>query len=188
VKPTEKRHGSGRGNWGTADDDLEAANEPVANAEEKAVVEGGDAEEIKEEAPKPPPQPEEKTITLEEWKRQQAKKESPQFNVRKPIEPKGVGKVLASKKFDDQHEEELVIVEKRPAKKQVIALDFKSTSNESRGNYRGGRGGPRGGGDYRGGRGGRGGGAGRGRGQYTNNEGHGKHEATLNMEEFPALG
>jgi hypothetical protein len=97
--------------------------------------------------------PEEKTLTLEEWKRLQTK-DAPQFNVRKPAEPKG--KVMHTK-LDDSHadEETGVIVEKRAPKKQTIALDFKVAPSANaaaaadgggfRGGYRGGRGGGRGG-------------------------------------------
>ena len=93
-------------------------------------------------------------MTLDEWKRAQARQQDkPQFNVRKPQGPKGL-KVLPSKfdeagEHDDEHD---IIVEKRPSKKHVIALDFKSAAGSRSQGDRGGRGGRGGGGDRGGGR------------------------------------
>jgi len=65
-KPFEKKEGSGAGNWGTAEDELQGQTEKV-----EGETEGEKTEEPKEEVEKkeeiPPPEPEEKTMTLEEY-------------------------------------------------------------------------------------------------------------------------
>ena len=65
---SDKREGAGAGNWGTTEDDLKAQTEPT---EEKPAVEGAAAEE--EKAPPAPVEPEEKTLTLEEYYAQRKK-------------------------------------------------------------------------------------------------------------------
>merc|ERR1712134_237408 len=68
YKGSDKREGAGAGNWGTTEDDLKAQTEPT---EEKPAVEGAAAEE--EKAPPAPVEPEEKTLTLEEYYAQRNK-------------------------------------------------------------------------------------------------------------------
>jgi len=65
-KPFEKKEGSGAGNWGTAEDELQGQTEKV-----EGQTEGEKTDEPKEEVEQkeevPPPEPEEKTMTLEEY-------------------------------------------------------------------------------------------------------------------------
>jgi len=66
-KPFEKKEGSGAGNWGTTEDELQGQTEKV-----EGETEGEKTEEAKEEVENqkeevPPPEPEEKTMTLEEY-------------------------------------------------------------------------------------------------------------------------
>jgi hypothetical protein len=41
VKPVEKRHGSGRGNWGTQEDELTGETEALGDKTEKAAAADG---------------------------------------------------------------------------------------------------------------------------------------------------
>merc|ERR1712029_372800 len=68
YKGSDKREGAGAGNWGTTENDLKAQTEPT---EEKPAVEGAATEE--EKAPPAPVEPEEKTLTLEEYYAQRKK-------------------------------------------------------------------------------------------------------------------
>ena len=66
FQPFEKKEGSGAGNWGTAEDELQGQTEKV-----EGQTEGEKTDEPKEEVEQkeevPPPEPEEKTMTLEEY-------------------------------------------------------------------------------------------------------------------------
>jgi hypothetical protein len=42
VKPVEKRHGSGRGNWGTQEDELTGETEALGDKTEKAAADGAE--------------------------------------------------------------------------------------------------------------------------------------------------
>jgi len=64
-KPFEKKEGSGAGNWGTTEDELQGQTEKVEGETEGDKNEK--TEEPKEETPAPPAEPEEKTMTLEEY-------------------------------------------------------------------------------------------------------------------------
>merc|ERR1712131_78634 len=70
VKGTESRGGAGQGNWGTTEDELKGQTEQPSNEENN---EEAKAAEQTEEAAKPEPvpaEPEDKTMTLEEYRKQ----------------------------------------------------------------------------------------------------------------------
>ncbi len=116
----DKRDGGGSHNWGTFEDEIKAeddkanisteetpvsGSEKAANDGEKVITDEnavGSTDEPREEEPK--------TLTLDEWKAQQEKKEGPKFNVRKAgegsdFDPKWK-KTYAYKKEKETHEEE----------------------------------------------------------------------------------
>jgi len=79
MKGSEKREGGGAGNWGTTEDDLKAQTEPIAeqNSADNVAADGaaapaeGDAATAPPKAePLAPPEPEEVTMTLEEYRSQ----------------------------------------------------------------------------------------------------------------------
>merc|ERR1712037_333856 len=92
IKAEDKRGGGGKGNWGTFEDDV-----PKEGEEANTTVDSeGKEEAAVEEEPKAPREltaeeleaklareEEEKQMTLDEWKKLQAKKEGPKFNLRK---------------------------------------------------------------------------------------------------------
>ena len=88
VKSVDKREGGGSHNWGTFEDEMKAEEDKnntsvdEGNAEK---AENGEAKEKEggENANAEPKEDEPKTLTLDEWKAQQGKKETPKFNVRK---------------------------------------------------------------------------------------------------------
>ena len=80
----DKRDGSGRGNWGTVEDEIAASLEPTNLDESATEAEpAGDAPpaEDAEQVPAEPEGPQE--LTLDEWRRQQEPRNKPQFNVRR---------------------------------------------------------------------------------------------------------
>ena len=84
----DKREGGGSHNWGTFEDEMKAEEDKnntsvdEGNAEK---AENGEAKEKEggENANAEPKEDEPKTLTFDEWKAQQGKKETPKFNVRK---------------------------------------------------------------------------------------------------------
>jgi len=159
YKGSDKREGAGAGNWGTTEDDLKAQTEPT---EEKPATEGAAAEE--EKAPPAPVEPEEVTMTLEEFYAQRKKSNrNPNAKVQDDKEAATNVEVVRTKKG-------------RAAR--VKEVDFKPAPIASRrGDGRGGRG--RGGG-----RGGN-----RGSGDRPRNNEAKKTTAEFNLEsDFPTLG
>merc|ERR1712134_161903 len=148
YKGSDKREGAGAGNWGTTEDDLKAQTEPT---EEK-------------KAPPAPVEPEEKTLTLEEYRAQQKKSN------RNPN----------AKVQEDKEAASNVQVErtKRGRAARVKEVDFKPAPISSRrGDNRGGRGG------------GRGRGGNRGSGDRPRNNEPKNTTADFNLEsDFPTLG
>jgi len=212
VKPTEKREGGGRGNWGTDKDAIEdataatAGEAPEAEAAEPA-PEAAPAE-VAEPAPEVETEKEPEEMTLDEWKALQSQtKPAAEFNLRRAGE--GVdnaqwGGMVALKKKDEESEESAdesgpEIIEKqekageakKKGGKQVLDIKFEFADPPQRGGR--GRG-------FGGGRGGRGRGEGRGRGRGEGRGGGGgggrgagapKGDAVMeidNQKEFPSLG
>jgi len=155
IKPEEKRGGSGKGNWGNFEDDVKAEGEEPANTstEEAATQEGGEAKEDGAASDKEPVPEEPKTLTLDEWKAQQSKKEGPKFNTRKAGEGQKADpkwkKATAYKKNEeeesDEDEEEEVVHTQRSNRSQKININFTFADDSSRGGGGGGRGRGRGG-------------------------------------------
>jgi len=162
-KGSDKREGAGAGNWGTTEDDLKAQTEQT---EEKPTEQTGE-EQPTEQAPRAPVEPEEKTLTLEEYRAQQKKSNrNPNAKVQEEKEAAAVSQVERTKKG-------------RAAR--VKEVDFKPAPIASRrgDNNRGGRGG----------RGGNRGGRGGDRPRNNNNETTKKTTAEFNLEsDFPTLG
>ena len=72
MKAVDKRDGSGRGNWGTVEDEIAASLEPTTLDESATEPEpAGEPAPVDEgeQAPAEPEGPQE--LTLDEWKRQQ---------------------------------------------------------------------------------------------------------------------
>ena len=67
IQPFEKKEGSGAGNWGTAEDELQGQTEKVEGETEGEKTEKPEGEEVEQKEEVPPPEPEEKTMTLEEY-------------------------------------------------------------------------------------------------------------------------
>lgn len=109
VKPTEKRGGLGKSNWGNFTEDRTAQTETPAeqNNEEEALNHAN--EEIENVEPVEEP----KVLTLEEYRKQeQEKRLVPKYNIRKP----GEGDTQQWKKGyvlkkDDEEEEHIVVYE-----------------------------------------------------------------------------
>jgi len=161
YKGSDKREGAGAGNWGTTEDDLKAQTEPT---EEKPAVDGAAAATEEEKAPPAPVEPEEKTLTLEEYRAQQKKSNrNPNAKVQEDKEAASNVQVERTKKG-------------RAAR--VKEVDFKPAPISSRrGDNRGGRGG------------GRGRGGNRGSGDRPRNNEPKKTTADFNLEsDFPTLG
>merc|ERR1712157_211042 len=96
VKPVDKKDGNGSHNWGTFEDEIKAEDDkanvsasdesPAENTEQKEKTEGEVTElDAEAEAKKAAEEEEARTMTLDEWKAQQAgaKEDKPKFNVRK---------------------------------------------------------------------------------------------------------
>ncbi|GAX84431.1 hypothetical protein CEUSTIGMA_g11851.t1 [Chlamydomonas eustigma] len=165
----QKRHGAGKGNWGTEGEEPKEEEPKI----EEAVVEdvpAADAEEAQAE-PAPPVEEEEKEISFEEYEAMMSAKKAalnkPKSEVKVDMDAfKGMktyvrketadvvtGVELTNKKVAEEKAAEEKAAEAAKAKKQVITLEtnFKFEVVEAPGGGRGGRGGR--GGD-RGGRGG----------------------------------
>lgn len=166
IKAVDKKDGAGKGNWGTATDEV-VIEETLGAA---ATVEGGEtkdwAERVDEnDEKKEGDVPEEETpnfMTLEEYKalKSQINKRN-DFNIRRPGEGEDQSKwgktYLLPKKADEEDEEEEEesdeeevddepedVEKKNLIKSMQSAFKFESTNVPDRGS-RGGRGGPRGG-------------------------------------------
>merc|ERR1719273_1712085 len=130
----------------------ETTAEPTADDAEAAAKKAAEEEEAK-------------TMTLDEWKAQQVKKDQPKFNLRKAgegsdLDPKWKKTYAYMKEKqsqdDDDEEEHEVYMQRANRQKKVLDIEF--SFNDPTG--------PAGGSDRgRGGRGGRGGGRGRDRGE-----------------------
>ena len=87
----DKKEGSGSHNWGTFEDEMKAEEDKAnisADMNESAVeTETAPAEPTADDAEaaakKAAEEEEAKTMTLDEWKAQQVKKDQPKFNLRK---------------------------------------------------------------------------------------------------------
>jgi len=187
---TEKRHGAGRGNWGAEGDEIKEATE-------KLNLEGGE----EADADVPPPEEEEKQLTLEEYEALMAEKRAG-LNAQREAAFKVDDSQFKGMKTHEKVEEDLGLTlnknaktvgankagreRERKDKEVVVDVGFKIQSAEERGPARGGRNSR--GGDRRNnrggsGRGGRQSGAGRG--------GRGGRGAAINVEDtnaFPSLG
>jgi len=172
YKGNDVKKGAGAGNWGTTEDELKAQTEPT---EEKVSTEEAAAGEKKEEAatteasaPAPPAEPEEVTMTLEEFRKSQ-KKSNRNPNA-KLTEDKSVA--AAAPKSSESR--------KKGRAARVQEVDLKIPSLGRRG----------GGDDRRGGRGGRGGGRGGPRGDRPRTENKKQDTASgYNLaDDFPTLG
>lgn len=117
MKHVDKREGGGAHNWGTFEDDMKAeedknniSTEGDGNADGTKNVDNSNQDHDASKADAEPKEEEPKTLTLDEWKAQQTKKEGPKFNVRKAgegsdIDPKWK-KTTAYRKEKEQESEE----------------------------------------------------------------------------------
>jgi len=153
IKPEEKRGGSGKGNWGNFEDDVKAEGDEANTTATEEPTQEGEAAENKDEAveDKAPVDEEPKTMTLDEWKAQQQKKEAPKFNVRKPGEgqqadpkwKKATSYKKQNEEESEEEEEEEVVYLQRANRQKKVNINF-TFADESRGGG-GGRGRGRGG-------------------------------------------
>jgi len=151
IKAEDKRGGGGKGNWGNFEDDVKQADgEEPTNTSVEETPEGEPAEPKEEgaveEKDKEPEEP--KTLTLDEWKAQQAKKDAPKFNVRKAgegsdIDPKWKKATIYKKENEEESEEEeeesIVYLQRANRQKKITDINF-TFADESRGGGGGGRG------------------------------------------------
>ena len=111
----DKKEGSGSHNWGTFEDEMKAEEDKAnisADMNESAVeADPAEANGVPTEGEdvKKPEDEEAKTMTLDEWKAQQGKKDQPKFNLRKAgegsdIDPKWK-KAYSYKKEKETHRE-----------------------------------------------------------------------------------
>jgi len=150
IKAEEKRGGSGKGNWGNFEDDVKAEGDEPTNTSVEEAPQDAEATENKEEVEeKEPVSDEPKTLTLDEWKAQQGKKEGPKFNVRKAgegseIDPKWKKATIYKKEneeeSEEEEEEEVVYLQRANRQKKVTDINF-TFADESRGGGGRGRGG-----------------------------------------------
>lgn len=166
VKAVDKRDGGGAYNWGSMSDELKAEQDTANTSTDAAAVSGenaaaasgdkdGDAAPSGGEQPaggdQEPKEEEVKTLTLAEWKAQQAEKKEHKFNLRKAgegsdnVDPKWK-KAYAYKKEketaeEDEDEDGEYYISKNQRKK-VLDIDF--TFNDANRGAPGGRGGGRG--------------------------------------------
>lgn len=168
IKAVDKKDGAGKGNWGTATDEVvieqTLGEQPVVEGQET----GKDwAERVDENEEKVPEEDAPNFMTLEEYKAlKTAVNKRNDFNVRRAGEGEDQAKwgktYLLPKKADeedeeDEEEEESEEEEDEPEdvqKKELIksvqsAFKFESTNPREERGGRGGRGGPRGAGDRR---------------------------------------
>ncbi|KAK0393420.1 hypothetical protein QR680_000204 [Steinernema hermaphroditum] len=148
VKPVEKKEGHGKGNWGTEQDELAAAED--VNASSGGEVEREKTEEdLKREAEL---ERAARELTLSEFKARMAEKEArTEFNIRQAgegVDPKNQLKLVPLQRDDDDDHttEEVVIVRREPkAKRLNIEVTFGDENRMNRGGRGGFRGAPRGG-------------------------------------------
>lgn len=191
IKPTTKREGHGKGNWGTENDELVGETEPIpVNDSDIPKSEDHVETEFSKDIETDEPKREEeknKELTLDEWKALHQKVEPPVFQIRRAGEgqdQKIYSKLVPLKKEEEPEEhEEIVYVRREPREKPLnIEVSF-SDANRPRGgpNERGFRG-ARDREDFRGGRG--------GDKRDFRGVGRGGRRAffALNDEAFPALG
>merc|ERR1719244_2539283 len=145
IKAEDKRGGGGKGNWGTFEDDVPKEEENVNNTSVDA--ETGEASEVAADVPKTeeeetaePAEPVEEepvTMTLDEWKAQQAKKDTPKFNLRKAgegsdVDPKWKKATIYKKENeqeeDDDEEESIVYLQR--ANRQKKATIYKKENEQ----------------------------------------------------------
>jgi plasminogen activator inhibitor 1 RNA-binding protein len=206
-----KKEGGGGHNWGNDKNDAKKAEGPVTEGEEEANTpenvggEGKDDEEEAVEEEQPPEEPEDKTLSYDEYLQQKARPDSDLF---KPMAVREVENEFAGKMGARKEEEDFLVMgggkslKKKGVKKeekQSLVLDFKVKSAISDDRGGGGRrdGGRRDGGrrdsgrDRRdgGGRGGRGGDRGgrRDRGSGSGRGRGGKGLDTTDANAFPSL-
>uniref|UniRef100_A0A1I7ZRR6 HABP4_PAI-RBP1 domain-containing protein n=1 Tax=Steinernema glaseri TaxID=37863 RepID=A0A1I7ZRR6_9BILA len=147
VKPVEKKEGHGKGNWGTEQDELAAAED--VNASSGGEVEREKTEEdLKREAEL---ERAARELTLSEFKARMAEKvDRAEFNIRKAgegVDTKNMPKLVPLQRDDedDHTTEEVVIVRREPkAKKLNIEVTFGDENRPNRGGRGGFRGAPRG--------------------------------------------
>jgi len=127
----DKREGGGSHNWGTYEDEIRAAEDDKVNvsadgsaidatavsedaqksgAADDSGVDGGNKDDSTASAAKASEEDEPKTLTLDEWKAQQSRKEEPKFNLRKAgegqdLDPKWK-KGMKYQKFKETNQEE----------------------------------------------------------------------------------
>lgn len=159
VKGTDKREGAGSGNWGTPEDDLKAQTETVEEKPSEEKVEGKTEEKAAAEEAKP--EPEEKTMTLEEYRKQKR-------SVQRNPNAKTASEPSANKKAQVGQKER----EKKGRAARVEAVDFVAAPLVQRG-PRGDRRGPREGGR---------------RERQPRKDAPQTNALDLNGEEFPSLG
>merc|ERR1712233_89319 len=136
------------GNWGTFEDDV-----PKEGEEANTTVDSeGKEEAAVEEEPKAPREltaeeleaklareEEEKQMTLDEWKKLQAKKEGPKFNLRKAgegsdIDPKWKKATIYKKENEEQseeEEEETVVYLQRANRQKKLDINFTFADQDS---------------------------------------------------------
>ena len=111
----DKREGGGSHNWGTFEDEMKAEEDKNNVSTDAEKTESGDkpeGEKEKEGAPEEPREEEPKTFTLDEWKKQQAKKDDkPKFNTRKAgegsdIDPKWKKTYAYKKEKETVHDDD----------------------------------------------------------------------------------
>ena len=110
----DKREGGGSHNWGTFEDEMKAEEDKNNVSTDAEKTESGDkpeGEKEKDGAPEEPREEEPKTFTLDEWKKQQAKKEEPKFNTRKAgegsdMDPKWKKGLAYKKERENVHDDE----------------------------------------------------------------------------------
>merc|ERR1712183_1258823 len=150
VKPVDKKDGSGSHNWGTFEDEIKAEDDkanvsasdmnesPAENPEQDPVKKTTEGEvttsDAEAEAKKAAEEEEAKTMTLDEWKAQQAgaNKDQPKFNLRKAgegsdLDPKWK-KTYAYKKeketHEDDDEDEHELYPQRANRKKILDIEF----------------------------------------------------------------
>jgi len=176
VRPTDKREGGGSYNWGSNKDQIEEEKEAIDEREKADTTDEGIGQSGEESAAENKEAEEPQEMTLSEYKAlQKAKRNKPEFNVRKAGEGENVEqwkstyvlkkkddvkekeKKLREKSSDSSSEDEKEVVSHSTRTKTILDIDFQFSDSPQRGRGRGrGRGGM-GRGMGRGGRGGRGG-------------------------------
>ncbi len=131
VKAVDKKEGSGSHNWGTFEDEMKAEEDKANvsdNMNDSAVEadanDANAANESSDETKKAAEDEEAKTMTYDEWKAQQGKKDQPKFNTRKAgegsdIDPKWK-KTYAYKKEKETHEDDEDEVKYLNAKTMIL--------------------------------------------------------------------